>query len=439
MDRKVIRVEPKIPQREKALRVAAYCRVSSDKDAMLHSLSAQVSYFSECIQKHNGWIFCGVYYDEAKTGTKDNRQGFMALLEKCKKGEIDMILTKSVSRFSRNALTLLATVRELKALGVSVQFDEENINTLTEDGEFMLSLIASVAQEESRSASDNQKWRIQKCYERGEDVNTNQMFGYDISKHRFIPNEEEANVVNEIFTRIENGESYSSIARDLNRRGIKGKRGGKWAHHKISRLVANERLMGDCLLQKTFISDHLEKRHTVNHGERPMYYAEGTHEGIVPKALYMEVQEIRASRKQLFCSTAKPQQYPFTGIIRCENCGKNYRRVVWKNKVYWNCPTYINEGKDACPSKKIPQDILEAICAEVLDIDSFDSAIFLDRIDYLSIPYNGCIRFFMKGGAAKDMQWSNKPRSESWTPEMKEAARARTQSRNRGNQKWQEQ
>ena len=163
-----------------------------------------------------------------------------------------------------------------------------------------------------------------------------------------------------------------------------------------------------------------------------MYYAEGTHEGIVPKALYMEVQEIRASRKQLFCSTAKPQQYPFTGIIRCENCGKNYRRVVWKNKVYWNCPTYINEGKDACPSKKIPQDILEAICAEVLDIDSFDSAIFLDRIDYLSIPYNGCIRFFMKGGAAKDMQWSNKPRSASWTPEMKDAARAKTQSRIQG-------
>ncbi|MBQ8624497.1 MAG: recombinase family protein [Oscillospiraceae bacterium] len=156
----------------------------------------------------------------------------------------------------------------------------------------MLSLIASVAQEESRSASDNQKWRIQKCYERGEDVNTNQMFGYDISKHRFIPNEEEADVVNEIFNRIANGESYSSIARDLNRRGIKGKRGGKWAHHKISRLVANERLIGDCLLQKTFISDHWEKRHTVNHGERPMYYVQGSHEGIVQKELYKDIQAI---------------------------------------------------------------------------------------------------------------------------------------------------
>ena len=432
MDRKIIRVEPKIPQREKALRVAAYCRVSSDKDAMLHSLSAQVSYFSECIQKHSGWIFCGVYYDEAKTGTKDNRPGFLELLEKCKRGEVDMILAKSVSRFSRNALTLLDTVRELKALGVSVQFEEENINTMTEDGEFMLSLIASVAQEESRSASDNQKWRIQKCYERGEDVNTIYLFGYNISKHKFTPNEEEAIIVKEIFYRISKGESYTSIAKDLNRRCVIGKGGGRWTSKAISRLISNERLIGDCLLQKKYVNNHLEKKLCTNHGERTMYYAEETHEGIVSKDLYAEVQEIRAARKEAFCSTTKPQKYPFTGMIQCENCGKNYRRVVWKNKVYWNCPTYINEGKDACPSKKIPQDILEALCAEVLGLDTFDPTIFLSKVKHMTIPHNGCIRFFLKDGTTLDKLWSSKSRSESWTPKMKEDARTKTQKRIKG-------
>ena len=429
MDRKVIKVTPKIPHREKALRVAAYCRVSSDKDAMLHSLSAQVSYFSECIQKHNGWIFCGVYYDEAKTGTKDNRQGFMALLERCKKGEIDMILTKSVSRFSRNALTLLATVRELKALCVSVQFDEENINTLTEDGEFMLSLIASVAQEESRSASDNQKWRIQKCYERGEDVNTVNILGYDASKCHLTPNKEEAVIINEIYTRIANGESYTSIAKSLNRRGIKGKCGGIWTSFKISRIAGNERYIGDCLLQKKYVNNHLEKKLCTNHGERPMYYAENTHEGIVPRELYLEVQSIRSSRKQMFCNTAKPQKYHFTGMIQCENCGKNYRRVVWRGKVYWNCPTYINEGKAACWSKKIPQDILESVSTEVLGLEQFDATALLNSIKRITVPTRGCLRYYFKNGSCIDKYWSNKPRSASWTPEMKDAARAKTKSR----------
>ena len=151
----------------RAKRVAAYARVSSGKDAMLHSLSAQVSYYSKLIQNHGGWEYAGVYADEALTGTKDNRENFQRLLADCRNGKVDMILTKSVSRFARNTLTLLETIRELKNLGVDVYFEEQNIHSATSDGELMLTIIASYAQEESLSASENQKWRVRQQFQNG--------------------------------------------------------------------------------------------------------------------------------------------------------------------------------------------------------------------------------------------------------------------------------
>ena len=148
-------------------RVAAYARISSGKDEMLHSLSAQVSYYNDLIQKHHGWIFCGVYADEAITGTKADRENFTRLLEDCKAGKIDMVITKSISRFARNTVTLLESVRELKDIGVDVYFEEQNIHSMSTDGELMLSILASYAQEESLSASENQKWRIKRNFENG--------------------------------------------------------------------------------------------------------------------------------------------------------------------------------------------------------------------------------------------------------------------------------
>ena len=155
----------------KRKRVAAYCRVSSGKDAMLHSLSAQVSYYSDYIQS-NGWEYAGVYADEALTGTKENRENFQRLIAECRKGTIQMVITKSISRFARNTVTLLETVRELKALGVDVYFEEQNIHTMSAAGELMLTILASYAQEESLSVSENMKWRIQKCFQNGDMVNT---------------------------------------------------------------------------------------------------------------------------------------------------------------------------------------------------------------------------------------------------------------------------
>ena len=191
MERVVKRVGTLIPAQPKALRVCAYARVSTGKDAMLHSLSAQVSYYSKMIQDHSGWMYCGVYTDEAVTGTKEERAGFQRMIQECRQGRIDLVITKSISRFARNTVTLLETVRELKSLGVDVFFEEQNIHTMSADGELMLTILASYAQEESLSASENQKWRIRKAFENGELANLRFLFGYNIALTVVLPATEE--------------------------------------------------------------------------------------------------------------------------------------------------------------------------------------------------------------------------------------------------------
>ena len=218
MQRIIEKVEFKIPVQTRMVRVAAYARVSSGKDAMLHSLSAQISYYSNLIQSHKGWLYCGVYADEAKTGTRDTRDNFQRLIEECRAGNIDLIITKSISRFARNTVTLLETVRELKALGIDVYFEEQNINTMSADGELLMTILASYAQEESRSASENQKWRIRKEYEKGRDVNLRFLFGYNISRGIIEPDPQTAPIVVELFNRYVDGASFSALAKDLNER-----------------------------------------------------------------------------------------------------------------------------------------------------------------------------------------------------------------------------
>ena len=233
MERVVERVDALIPAQPKALRVCAYARVSTGKDAMLHSLSAQVSYYSKMIQSHNGWMYCGVYSDEAVTGTKRERAGFQHMIEECRQGNIDLVITKSISRFARNTVTLLQTVRELKNLGVDVFFEEQHIHTMSADGELMMTILASYAQEESLSASENQKWRVRKAFENGEIINLRFLFGYDITPDGIRVNEVDAAIVREIFERFNGGESMSSICRDLDARGHKGVLGGTWCAERM--------------------------------------------------------------------------------------------------------------------------------------------------------------------------------------------------------------
>ncbi len=435
MERIIERIEVKIPAMKIAKRVAAYARVSGGKDAMLHSLSAQVSYYSSYIQSHNGWEYCGVYSDEAKTGTKDSRSGFQQLLAKCKAGEIDMVITKSVSRFARNTVTLLETVRELKNLGVDVYFEEQNIHTMSADGELMLTILASYAQEESRSASENQKWRIRKAFEQGELMNYRRQFGFRISKGSITPNAETAPVVNEIFDRVLAGESYGAIARDLERRGICGVLGGKWTAHRVSCIICSERYIGDALQQKTFINNHLEKKSVRNCGQLPMYYAEGTHEGIVDREKYKKAGIIYKERKEKYYSGLKPPTITvFSGLIKCPKCGKNYRRVTSNGSCGWNCSTYMTLGKAVCYGKKIPESTLEAVIADILNLREFKPEAVKENILEIMVPEPNHLVFRLKDGSVAERVWADRSRRESWTPEMKERARQQALKRNRGGQ-----
>ena len=216
MDRAVTKIEKKKAPAVPLTRVAAYSRVSTGKDAMLHSLTAQISYYSDYIQRHPGWLFCGVFSDEATTGTKEDRAGFQALLRECRAGNIDLVITKSISRFARNTVVLLETVRELKELGIDVYFEEQHLHTISPDGELMITILASYAQEESLSASENQKWRVQKGFKAGIPYD-HTLLGYRFKDDHYEIEPEEAETVRRIYEMYLSGKGLQAITNELNR------------------------------------------------------------------------------------------------------------------------------------------------------------------------------------------------------------------------------
>ena len=400
----------------KLLRVAAYARVSTGKDAMLHSLSAQVSFYSSMIQSHGDWLYAGVYTDEAITGTKGQRDGFQQMLADCCSGKIDLIITKSISRFARNTVTLLETVRELKALGVDVFFEEQNLHTMSADGELMLTILASYAQAESLSVSENQKWRVRKGFEQGELINLRYLFGYRIANGTVEIDSENAAVVREVFERALTGESFGSISRDLNDRKIQLELGGRWTAQSIRNLLSNEKYTGNALLQKYFRNNHLEKKKTKNTGELPQFYAEDTHPAIM--------KEKRASQ-------GKGKISVFTSKIVCGKCGSHFKRVTKHGKPGWNCSTFQTRGKAVCSARKIPENILKEVLAKLMGTSLFDEEAFAAQIHHLEVPEDYHLRAVFQDGHTAELVWQHRSRRESWTPEMRKMAaeRAREQRR----------
>ena len=417
------------PPSEQLLRVAGYARVSSGKDAMLHSLAAQVSYYSEFIQKHRGWSYVGVYADEAKTGTKDSRDNFQRLLGDCQDGKIDLIITKSISRFARNTVTLLETVRELKRLGIDVWFEEQNIHTMSADGELMLSILASYAQEESRSASENQKWRIRKNFEEGKPWNGT-MLGYRYIDGQLAIVPEEAETVKMIFHSYITGMGITAVMKTLNRNHITTRNGNPWCKSSVMKVLRNYAYTGNLLLQTTFCEDYLTKRTLINNGELPRYHAESTHEAIIPLETFNAVQAEIARRAAKHTHPGSPQKvYPFTGLLTCDICGKHYRRKVTAAGPVWICTTYNTLGKAACASKQIPEETLIAVTAEVMGTDNFDAEALHNKITDVRVAEGNTLVFCFKDGTEAVKRWADRSRAESWTPEMRDAARKKTLER----------
>lgn len=431
MERIVERVQFPDAQKVKLLRTAAYARVSSGKDAMLHSLAAQVSYYNNLIQSNSEWLFCGIFADEALTGTKDNRENFQKLLSECRAGHIDLIITKSISRFARNTVTLLETVRELKEIGVDVWFEEQNIHSNTPDGELMLTILASYAQEESYSASENQKWRIRKDFEQGR-VGSITMLGYKRNRYGVLEIvTEEAEIIRMIFCDYLSGMGKTAIANKLFEMNIPTKGGGLWTAESIRIILTNEKYCGDLLLQKSFRNNHIEKKKTANRGELPQYFAEDAHEPIIEKSMFLAVQKRLQERKERFTPTKSTAVvYPFTGRIQCLCCGKNYRRKTTPTGITWCCATYNTRGKKYCPkSKQIPENTLISVCCEVLGMQEFDADIFENQINKILVPAPNELIFVFHDGHEISAHWKDHSRSECWTPEMKSKAAEHSKKR----------
>lgn len=354
--------------------MAAYCRVSTDQDEQLSSYENQVRYYREYINQNPLYELVGIYADEGISGTNTKRRTeFNHLISDCRQGKIDRIIVKSISRFSRNTLDCLKYVRELKELGIGVTFEKENIDSLDAKGEVLLTILSSLAQDESRSISENATWGIRKKFERGEvRVNTTKFMGYDKDENgKLIINPEQAETVKFIYQKFLEGFSPESIAKYLNENDIPGWTGkANWYPSAIQKMLQNEKYKGDALLQKTFTVNFLTKKRSANDGQVNQYYVEDSHEAIIDKETWELVQLELARRKafreehQLNFYIMQNKDNPFTSKVFCAECGSAFGRKNWtisrgKRKV-WQCNNrYKVKGLIGCQNNHIDEGTLE--------------------------------------------------------------------------------
>ena len=381
--RKIERIEPAVPQILRRKRVAAYARVSMETDRLSHSLSAQVSYYSSLIQKNPEWEYAGVYADSFLSGTSTkNRTEFQRLIADCEAGQIDIILTKSISRFARNTVDLLETVRHLKDIGVEIRFEKENISSLKADGEVMLSILASFAQEESVSLSNNVKWGMRKRFEQGIPVSRPRLLGYRWEGDRLVIIPGEAAVVKRIFRNFLDGKSRLETMREFAAEGIKTVRGCRFDDSAIRRILTNITYTGALLFQKTYTESPLTQKRRKNMGELPKYLAENVHEAIIDRDTFDYVQKEMARRRELGPLANKSLNVTcFTGKIKCGKCGRSFVRSTRKSIpgsplhrgkiIDWACSTR-KQAKGHCPTKEIPEKCLRQACAEAMGTETFD-------------------------------------------------------------------
>ena len=356
-----------IRQSERRLKVAAYCRVSTDQEEQESSYEAQIGYYTEKINSNSEWQMAGIFADEGITGTQTKkRPEFLKMIRLCRQGKIDMILTKSLSRFARNTVDSLKYIRDLKALGIAVIFEKENINTLETDTEMMLTIMSCFAQAESESISKNVSWGIRQSFKNGNvPMQYARLLGYrkgDYDKPEIVP--EEAEIVKEIYRLYLEGMSLNMIVDRLNEKGLKTK-GSNAPYRKevIQRILTNEKYTGDALLQKTYVTDCITKKTRKNNGELPMYLVKNHHEPIISRSDFNRVQEEmarRSAKRSIADKLTKTEQgkysakYALSELLICGECGSHYRRVTWTAKgfkeIKWRCINRIQYGKKKCHS-----------------------------------------------------------------------------------------
>lgn len=425
MERNITKINVKstLPNKKK---VAAYCRVSVTKDATLHSLAAQVSYYQDYISSNPKWVFVGIYADEGISGTKVNRPEFNRMIEDCKLGKIDMILTKSISRFARNTMYLLETTRLLKSLNIDVYFEEQNMHSLSNDGELMLSLLASFAEEEVKSMSNNIRWKVNKFFEEGKVWGMHDFFGYKVLDDNYIINEEEAKTVRLIFyLYIEKKMGYQKIANYLNKKKIPSPSGLKWCFSTVRGIAENVTYTGELILGRYSAEINCSNHSKTNKGQFPMYYVTESHPAIISKETYQKAQEIKAKNNKKYVAV-KTFASPFDGIIKCGFCGRNYVRKRNKYRVFWICSGMSNQSGSGCKQYlSLREDTLYELTSRALEIpqEQLTKEVLNENLEKIIVHSNKDVDFLFKNGDVKTLHFEFKSRKYSWTPEMKEQAR----------------
>ena len=374
-------------------RVCAYCRVSTDNEDQLSSLEAQIKFYSNLIANNNAWEFVGIYADEGISGTNTKKRlEFNKMIDDCMAGKIDMVMTKSISRFARNTLDCLQYVRQLKEKNIAVFFEKENINTLDGRGDLLISIMSSLAQEESSNLSKITRMGIVYRFQEGKVwVNHKWFLGYTKDENgNLIIVPEQAEVVRRIYREFLEGKSAISIIKGLEKDGIKNGAGHlKWHDSNIYQILKNEKYSGDALLQKSYTIDFLTKKRVRNDGYVPKYYVENSHEGIITKEDFAAVQAEFARRNSLrgYSKTGKSEyssKYPFSGKLYCSICGAKFNRQIWGvgkyKKGVWICANHRMNGVSACNQKAVDERKLEKAFLGAMNQVIRDKSVFMDRL-----------------------------------------------------------
>ena len=402
---KTIEKIKRIPTPPKRLKVAAYARVSMDSVNLMNSLDEQKSYYNKLIMENPHWIFAGIYSDDGISGTGiEKRPGFRRMLEDCESGKIDLILTKSIQRFARNTVDLLRTIRHLRDIGVEIRFDRENISSFSQEGELMLTILASFAQEESQSISDNVRWAIHKKHQEGQPHCHFRIYGYKWENDSLVPVPEEARVVSLIFDSYLEGMTMAGIARMLNRLGFPTRSKAFWDDASIRRILTNITYTGNLLLQKQYQSNTFPRKRINNKGRKPMILVENDHEGIVEKKKWEEVQVEK--NRRLACGTTW-HSTTFTAKIVCGECGTHYHRKLrhGTSVPYWFWTCQGKETKHLCSNVDFKEEILKAACAYVMGTETFHESLFEKTIKEITVNGPDSLTFTFLNGKEKTIKW----------------------------------
>ena len=386
--KKTHRASGKAPAQKSKVRLAAYCRVSTEQEEQENSFRNQVDYYTRFVQTHPEYELVDIYADEGISGTNTKkREHFKRMIADCEAHKIDMVITKSISRFARNTQDCLENYRKLKNLGITVVFEKENISSADTTGELLLTILSSLAQDESRNISENTKWGIRSKFQKGiPHINTCKFMGFDKAEDgRLVVNEEEAKLVRRIYREFLEGFTCSAIAARLNAEGIPGVSGEpKWLRVTIESMLKNEKYMGDSLLQKTYTADFLTKKQVKNDGEVTQYYVKDSHAGIISREEWNAVQQ-EFERIERFMKDHNMTRYGYGGEIRpfaskiiCGECCGVYGRKAHagrEKETYWQCNTRCYNGPKSCRGENVREDVIHRVFIEAWNtvVDQQDS------------------------------------------------------------------